>query len=133
MNLKKLFAATSGVMMAVSAVLPASVLGATSYGEELESAYAYAYSVGATTQYPIENANIYGAITRAELAKVISNWANKVLGVEADTSSTPSFSDINSLKNSDLYAAVITATQMGLMGQGITAFRPYDTVTRAEF
>jgi hypothetical protein len=76
---------------------------------------------------------MYGAITRAELAKVISNWAEKVLGKKADTSITPTFSDIASLRNSDLYAAVIKATQMGIMGQGITTFRPYDTVTRAEF
>jgi hypothetical protein len=133
MNLKKLFAAVAGVSLLANTLLPASVLGATAYGAELENAYAYAYGIGATTQYPIENANIYGAITRAELAKVIGNWAEKVLGKKADTSITPNFSDIASLRNSDLYAAVIKAAQMGIMGQDITAFRPYDTVTRAEF
>ena len=133
MNLKKLFAVAAGTLLTVNALTPMAAFGATTFSAELTSAYAYAYGIGATTQYPIENANIYGAITRAELAKVIANWAEKVLGLTPDTSITPSFSDIASLKNSDLYDAVIRATQMGLMGQGITAFRPYDTVTRAEF
>jgi len=133
MNLKKLFSVVAGVSLLANTLLPATALGATSYGEELEKAYAYAYGVGATTQAPIDNANMYGAITRAELAKVIANWAEKVLDREADTSVSANFTDIASLKGSDLYDAVIRATQMGLMGQGITAFRPYDTVTRAEF
>ena len=133
MNLKKLFASVAGVSLLATTLFSPAAFGATNYGAELEGAYAYAYGVGATTQYPIENANIYGAITRAELAKVISNWAEKVLGLAPDTSAACSFSDIASLKGSDLYDAVIRSCQLGLMGQGITAFRPYDTVTRAEF
>jgi hypothetical protein len=74
MTFKKLFAAVAGVSLLAQTFLPAGVLGATSYGAELEQAYTYAYSVGATTQYPIDNANLYGAITRAELAKVIGAW-----------------------------------------------------------
>ena len=55
MSLKKMFAAVSGVILAAQTLLPVNVLGETVFGEEMEDAYAYAYSAGVTTQYPIEN------------------------------------------------------------------------------
>jgi hypothetical protein len=132
MNIKKLFAALAGVSLFAQTVVPsAGVFGAT-YSEELQGAYDWAYSKGVTTQSPIDNANMYGAITRAEMAKMLSVYAVEVLGYEADTSKACNFTDIDSVKG-DLHDYIIKSCQLGLMGQGITAFRPYDTISRAEF
>ena len=79
MNIKKLFATLAGVSLFAQTVVPsAGVFGAT-YTAELEGAYDWAYSKGVTTQSPIDNANMYGAITRAEMAKMLSVYAEKVL------------------------------------------------------
>jgi hypothetical protein len=75
---------------------------------------------------------MYGAITRAEMAKMLSVYAKEVLGKTPDTSKACTFSDIDSVKG-DLHDFIIESCQLGIMGQGITAFRPYATITRAEF
>ena len=80
----------------------------------------------------IDNANMYGAITRAEMAKMLSVYAESSLGITADTSKACTFTDIDSVKG-DLHDFIIKSCQLGIMGQGITAFRPYDTLSRAEF
>jgi hypothetical protein len=80
---------------------------------------------------PIDNANMYGAITRAELAKMLANWA-KDKGQTPDTTAVCNFTDTASVKG-DLAVAIVESCQLGLMGQGISAFRPYDTISRAEF
>ena len=80
----------------------------------------------------IDNANMYGAITRAQMAKMLSVYATEVLGVTPDTAAACNFTDIDSVKG-DLHDYIIQSCQLGLMGQGITAFRPYSTITRAEF
>lgn len=94
-----------------------SVLGATVYGAELEEAYAYAYSKGVTTQYPIDNANMYGALTRVEMSKMIANWAESVLGTKTDTSKSCTFTDLGGVKDTELLGTIQKACQMGLMGQ----------------
>jgi hypothetical protein len=75
---------------------------------------------------------MYGAITRAEMAKMLSVYAMEVLGMTPDTSKACNFGDIDSVKG-DLHDYIIKSCQLGLMGQGITSFRPYDTISRAEF
>jgi len=80
----------------------------------------------------IDNANMYGNITRAEMAKMLSVYATEILGYTPDTSVACTFSDIDSVKG-DLHDYIIESCQLGIMGQGITAFRPYDTLSRAEF
>ena len=99
---------------------------------EMQNAYRYAYDVGATTQESIDNANMYWTMTRAEMAKILGAWAERVIGIEADTSKLCTFTDTSSIKG-DLADWIIKSCQMGLMGVGITEFRPYDTVSRAEF
>ncbi len=131
MNVKKMFAATAG-MLIVASSLPVSVLGAASYSDELQGAYNYAYSKGITTMSSIDNANMYGELTRGQLAKMISNWAEKELGTKADETKVCLFADAQTAEG-DLAAYVKKACQMGLMGQGITSFRPNDKVTRGEF
>ena len=79
MNLKKLFAAVAGVsLLANSRTLPGA-FAASSFGAEMDEAYAYAYDKGVTTQYPIEKANMFGALTRVEMSKMIANWAENVM------------------------------------------------------
>jgi hypothetical protein len=75
---------------------------------------------------------MYGAITRAEMAKMLSVYATEVLGLSADESKACNFTDIDSVKG-DLHDYIIKSCKLGIMGQGITAFRPYDTLSRAEF
>ena len=132
MNIKKMFTTLSAMVVAVSMTLPgASVFGAT-YSAELQGAYDWAYSKGVTTMSNIDSANMYGAITRAEMAKMLSVYAKEVLGKKLDTSKACTFTDIDSVKG-DLHDFIIESCQLGIMGQGITAFRPYDTISRAEF
>jgi hypothetical protein len=75
---------------------------------------------------------MYGNITRAEMAKMLSVYAVEVLGLTADEAKTCNFSDIDSVKG-DLHDYIIESCKLGIMGQGINAFRPYDTLSRAEF
>lgn len=133
MNLRKLLATSAGVLMLAQTVLPGIANAATNYGVELEEAYAYAYDKGVTTQYPIDNANMFGALTRVEMSKMIANWAEKVVGTKADTSKACNFTDLGGVKDQELYGTIIKSCQMGIMGQGISQFRPFDVVTRAEF
>lgn len=126
-----MFAGLTGGLMLAS-VLPVSVLGAASYSQELQEAYTYAYSKGITTMSPIDNANMYGELTRGQLAKMIANWAEKEMGTKVDTTAVCSFSDAHTAEG-DLATYVKKACQMGLMGQGIDKFRPNDKVTRGEF
>ena len=126
-----MFASLTGVLMLAQA-LPVAVLGAASYSDELKGAYEYAYSKNITTMSSIDNANMYGELTRGQLAKMIANWAEKEMGTKADETAVCSFSDANTAEG-DLATYVKKACQMGLMGQGIEKFRPNDKVTRGEF
>lgn len=126
-----MFASLTGVLMLAS-TLPVSVLGAASYSDELKGAYEYAYSKNITTMSSIDNANMYGELTRGQLAKMIANWAEKEMGTKVDETAVCSFSDANTAEG-DLATYVKKACQMGLMGQGIEKFRPNDKVTRGEF
>ena len=127
-----MFTTLSAMVVAVMFTLPnASVLAAT-YSQELTDAYNWAYSKGVTTMSPIDNANMYGAITRSEMAKMLSVYATEVLGMTPNTAAACTFSDIDSVKG-DLHDYIIESCELGIMGQGISAFRPYDTISRAEF
>ena len=108
------------------------VTGAATYSDELQGAYDYAYGVGITTMSSIDNANMYGDLTRGQLSKMISQWAEKEMGVKADTTAVCSFTDTDTAEG-DLATYVVKSCQMGLMGQGIEKFRPGDKVTRGEF
>ena len=122
----------SAMVVAVTMVMPsASVFGAE-YSQELQDAYNWAHEKGITTMSTIDNANMYWAITRAEMAKMLSVYATEVLGNTPDTSAACTFTDIDSVKG-DLHDFIIESCQLGIMGQWITAFRPYDNISRAEF
>lgn len=68
---------------------------AATYSDELEGAYDYAYENGITTMDSIDNANMYGSLTRIALAKMIANYAMDVLGLTPDTDKECSFPDVS--------------------------------------
>ena len=79
MNIKKLFATLAGVSLFAQSVIVAPAAFAANYGEELEGAYKWAYENGITTMPTIDDANMLAPITRAEMAKMISNYAKNIL------------------------------------------------------
>ncbi|MFZ2151084.1 MAG: S-layer homology domain-containing protein [Candidatus Absconditicoccaceae bacterium] len=130
MNLKKLFATTLTVLM-VATMFPVNSLKA-GYSTELEGAYDYAFSKGSTTMDTIETSNVYGTLIRSHMAKMLSAWGTEVLGLTPDTSKTCEFTDIEN-QTQEMKDYILESCQLGLMGVGISEFRPNDKVTRAEF
>ena len=126
-----MFAILAGVSMVANVALPGLAQAATP-DTELGQAYEWARSKEITTMDSYEAANMYGAVTRAQLAKMLSNWAMNVRGLTPDESLACEFTDVASVQG-DLKGFIKTSCQLGLMGQGITAFRPYDKISRAEF
>jgi hypothetical protein len=117
------------------AIITLSVISLTfadTYTTELQDAYDYAYSIGITTQPSIDSANMYGSLIRAHMAKMLVNYAKEVLGATPDTSLPCNFTDIGA-QSQELQGYIKESCQLGLMGIGITAFKPTDTVNRAQF
>ncbi len=130
-TLKKLFS-VSAIVALLGTLVPMYAFGAN-YSDELTEAYAYAYSNGITTMKSIDAADMYGSLTRVAMAKMIANYATTVLWLEPDTSAKCTFTDVTAALDAQYDNWVTKACQLGLMGQNITAFRPNDLVTRAEF
>lgn len=130
-NFKKLFSVVATVMMAAT-MIPAVVVNAATPSVELQGAYDYAYGIGITTQTPIANADIYGNLIRSHMAKMMSNYATEVLGKTPNTSLACDFTDVGN-QTAELQGYITTSCQLGIMGQGITAFNPNGVVTRAQF
>lgn len=105
---------------------------AQEYTSELQTAYNYAYSIGITTQGSIDSANMFGSLIRSHMAKMMVNYAKNILGIQPDTSLSCTFTDIAN-QSTELKGYIKEACQMGLMGQGITAFSPDTIVNRAQF
>jgi hypothetical protein len=103
-----------------------------SYSSELVSAYEYAYENDMTSATSIDDANMYGELTRIVLAEMISNFSINVLGNTPDNNTGCYYNDISSF-DENIQLAAIEACQLGLMGVGIDNFNPYGIVTRAEF
>jgi hypothetical protein len=86
-----------------------------------------------------EKARIPDAITRAEMAKMISVYATNIFGYTSNTKKFKCllFTDRRET-NTELQGYITTACQLGLMGYYAngkdiqSAFRPNDTITRAE-
>jgi hypothetical protein len=137
MNFKKMFGIVATVAMTLNLV-PASVLGYT-VSDDMQAAYDYAYEAGITTKDSAETANLMGTTSRAEMAKMISAYAQDVLGLTPDTSVTEceDFTDVSSSLG-DLQDYITTACQLGLMGRNndgsvATAFNPHGNITRAQY
>ena len=103
------------------------------YSYEIQQAYNWAYEHQITTMDSIWRANMNWNLTRAELAKMISNYMTEVLWKEIDTTKKCNFNDVSEELDSKYYYWITHACQLWLMWQGIDKFRPNDWVTRAEF
>ena len=103
------------------------------YSYEIQQAYNWAYEHQITTMDSIWRANMNWNLTRAELAKMISNYMTEVLWKEIDTTKKCNFNDVSEELNPDLVESVTKSCQLWLMGQWINSFKPKDSVTRAEF
>jgi hypothetical protein len=85
----------------------------------------------------IQGANMNGTITRRSLAKMMTEFAIKILKVKPDTTLACSYSDIGN-ETAEMKFYIKTACQLGLMGlksNGTpdTKFNPKDNVTIAQF
>ena len=103
------------------------------YSYEMQQAYNWAYENQITTMNSIWRANMNWNLTRAELAKMISNFTTEVLWKEIDSNKKCNFNDISEELDSKYFYWITHACQLWLMWQGINNFRPNDWVTRAEF
>ena len=122
----------AAIVAIVGTFAPVATLGAASYSDELQGAYDYALTNGITTQSSIDTANMYGSLLRSHMAKMMVNYAKEVKGLTADTSLACNFTDVAN-QTDEMKGYIKEACQMGLMGQGITAFNPNGIVTRAQF
>ena len=91
-TLKKLFS-VSAIVALLGTLAPMYAFGAN-YSDELTEAYTYAYTNGITTMKTIDAANMYGNVTRIEMAKMIANYALNVLKMTPDTSAKCEFTDV---------------------------------------
>ncbi len=84
-----------------------------------------------TTMTTIENAQLDGLLIRSHFAKMISNYAINVIGLEPDTSKSCLFDDLAD-QDVEMKGYIKTACQLGLMGVNTTSFNPNGLVTRAQ-
>jgi hypothetical protein len=103
------------------------------YSVEFNNAYNFAHKVWITTKNSIESADMDWELTRIAMAKMLSNYAINVLWKVPANSVVPKFPDVSQKLNDDYWWAVTLAYQLWIMWKWINKFRPYDTVTRAEF
>ena len=108
------------------------------YSSEFNSAYQRSYANGITTIPTIQQANINGKVTREQLAKMITQYAIKVMHKKADTKLSCVFPDILH-ESAEMRFYIKTSCQLGLMwreADGLSikkAFDPKQNVTRAQF
>jgi len=113
------------------------VLFSSPFNKELTDAYFYAYNAKITTVNDINRANMTGILIRSQLAKMMSEYAIKVLGQTPNTARKCIFTDMtNQTEEFKKYA--IMACQLGLMGlktdgTPATKFTPDGQVDRAIF
>jgi len=105
------------------------------YSSELNQAYQYAYHYGITTQDSISSADMEWSLTRIAMAKMLSQYAIKVLWITPDSTKSNKFADVSSDLDSQYNDWVTLAYQLWIMWINMpnNKFRPFDTVTRAEF
>lgn len=105
------------------------------YDAEFVAAYRYAYDKGITSASSIGNANMDWSITRLEMAKMVSQFALKVLWLKADNSKYCRFWDVDPEVDKQYRYWVTRACQLWLMWYDnnwdkADYFNPKNTVTR---
>lgn len=86
-----------------------------------------------TTKESVKEAKLWWEVTRAELAKMISNYAINIIWMEISTIDECNFNDITDEFDKKYGKWISHSCQLWLMWQNIKDFRPNDWVTRAEF
>jgi hypothetical protein len=81
----------------------------------------------------IDDADMYGNLTRVAMAKMVANYVLDLGLQELDTTKECKFPDVSVALDTAYDNGVTKACQLGLMGVGITKFNPNGIVTRAEF
>lgn len=81
----------------------------------------------------IDNADMYGNLTRVAMAKMVANYVLDLGLQELDTDKECNFPDVSASLDEAYDNGVTKACQLGLMGVGIEKFNPNGIVTRAEF
>ena len=100
---------------------------------ELDNALKFAQHYRLTSAASVRDANLNWNITRAAMAKMISNFAKNALGVEPDVTRSCSFPDVPTSLDREFGNWITEACQLWIMWVWISNFKPYETVLRAEF
>lgn len=100
--------------------------------EELQQAYQFAYGIGITTMPTASQARLCDGVTRAEMAKMMVNYAQSVTTLSEDSSRACNFDDI-STQPAELQWYIVQACKLGIMGVGISSFYPNASVDRWQF
>ena len=105
------------------------------YSRELNDAYQFAYKNWITTMNTIESANIGWKLDRIAMAKMLSQYAIKILWMTPDESKINKFNDVTTVLDAEYNNWVTLAYQLWIMWINMpnNNFRPKDLVTRAEF
>ena len=105
------------------------------YPDEFVDAYSFSRINWITTVEKIQDAKMYGNLTRIEMAKMLSNYAINVLWKKPDTSKTIKFKDVTNKMDKKYDNGVLLSYQLWIMWINVKnkKFRPNDLVTRAEF
>lgn len=107
------------------------------YKPEQIEAYIWAYENWITTINDIEKARLKDSLTRAELAKMMSQYISSVLKKSPIKADLPGYRDVNESLG-DLADYIVKAYQYQIMGidadgNALEYFYPNNIVTRAEF
>lgn len=99
---------------------------------ELQIAYTFAYGIGVTTMPTIAQARTCDEVLRAELAKMVANYAMQIHGLVPDESRVCNFGDMAD-QSAEMQYYVRLVCQLGIMGVGLTNFEPNGLVDRAQW
>jgi len=114
-----------------------AIITKSPYGSELTTAYLFAYNIGITTQWPITRADLQGTLSRKHAAKMISQFAIKIMKKEANPMVLCKFKDTDK-EDAEMQYYMDLACRLWIMGlesDGTPGkvFNPNTTVTRAQF
>lgn len=108
-------------------------IGWSTFSTEFNNAYQFAFKNGITTIDNIEEADMTWTLIRSHMAKMMVNYAVKVLNKKVlNTGATCNFTDIE-WQTDEIKGYIKLSCQLGIMWIWINEFRPNDTVTRGEF
>jgi len=102
------------------------------YSQELNNAYLYAFDIWITTMNTIQKANMEWNLIRSHMAKMMVNYAIKVLNKTINTGLVCEFDDIFN-ETAEMRSYIKFACQLWLMWVDINSFYPNGEVTRAQF